>query len=209
MSEWSGSLTGRSGGRSDGLSSSRCRRLVPERQSRADIEHSLDLALGHLECRGGVGHAVEPFTIGADPRMRARSQRRAPPGRALGGDEPLVGVRVASREDGSEVGALNNTDQPGACRGSAEPPARFLAAVGVVPLGPTPARRRSGTRSRGLGWRLEIAENRVDDAHRVGASTAERGDRELHRTRPTGGPAGSPKGNLQMCARRTCRFAAT
>lgn len=205
MFEWTRSLTGSSGRRSRSL-----RHLqVPERDGRADVDHPLDLALGHPECGGGVGHAVEPFTVCADPRVGTGSQRGASPGGALCGDEPLVGVGVASGEDGGEVGALHDTDQPGACGSSAVPPAGFLASVGVIPLGSTANRRRRRARGRGLGWRLEVADDRVDGAGRVGSAAAERRDRELHPTPPTGGRAGSPKGNPQTCDRWTCRSAPT
>lgn len=209
MSRWAGSHTGRPGRRSNGPSASHRRRQASERDGCAGIEHPLDLPVSHPECRCGVGHPIEPLTIHADARVRARTQRRAAAGRALGGDQPLVVVWIATGEHGRKVRPLHDTDEPGAFRCTAEPSAGFLATVGVVPLGPTGARRRSRTGSRSLGRRLEVADDRVHDADCVGPPAAERRHREPHREPRAGGPAGFPKGNLQMCARRTCRFAAT
>ena len=111
MSEWTRSLTGRSRVRSDRPSRSHRRRQAAERDGCADIEHPLDLLARNSERRGSVSHAVEPLAIHADARVRPNAKRRAAAGGPLGGDEPLVGVWVAARERGGEVGALHRTDQ--------------------------------------------------------------------------------------------------
>jgi len=70
-----------------------------ESDGRADIEHPLDLSVRQPEGRGGVGDVVELLPIVADLGMGARTQRRSSPCRALGGDEPFVGVRVPTSQN--------------------------------------------------------------------------------------------------------------
>ena len=199
-------------GRSNGRTVVRCRGgrgavrrgEGAERDGGAHIEHPFDLPVRHPEHRGGVRNVEELLAVCGDTGVGACPEGRAAPGRALGGDEPLVGVGVAASEHGSEVLPPNLTSQSEAGSGATQPTSRFLAAVRVVPLRATSARGPTGPGGRGLGMGLEVADDRVDDAGRVGPATAERGDRELHRELRTGGPTGFPEGNLSMCAGRIC-----
>jgi hypothetical protein len=109
------------------------------------------------------------------PRRRRAAHRRrrpwcgrpsptwAPPGRALGGDESLVGVGVAASEHRCEVLPLHRTSQSGAVRcDRANGPAPRRRPRSTAPGHPAPGRPiRDG---RGLrGW-LEVADDRVHDA---------------------------------------------
>jgi len=144
MSEGIRSITRRPGGTSGGGSrsdSGRCSRkqyrpVVPGCDGRTDVEHPIDLAAGHAEGGGRIGRAVELFTVGTDPRVGACTQRASAAGRALRRDEALLGVRVPAGEHCGEVLALHDTDQSGASRGSALPPAGLFPAICVVPLRP-------------------------------------------------------------------------
>ena len=87
---------------------------------------------------------VTPSTVAASASPYSRSpsgpvrvgvpapELGSSPGRALGGDQTLPGVRVAAGQDSSEVLPLDDAMQASGLGGSAEPTSRFLAAVGVV-----------------------------------------------------------------------------
>jgi len=116
------------------MSGSRRRGQASDPDRGAGIEHPFDLPVGYGECCGGVSHSVEAFSVRGEACVRTGAEGWPAPGGALRGDEPLVGVRVATREHGSEVRPVHGTAQPGLFCGPAVPPAGFLATVGVVPL---------------------------------------------------------------------------
>ena len=175
-----------------------------ESDRRADVEHPLDLPVRQPEGRSSVGHVIELLPIGSDLGVGARTQRRSPPRRALGSDEPFVGVRVPTSQNRCEVRPQHRPREPGTVSSATEPPPRLLPAIRVVPLGTTSVRRWSAARRGGLRRRLEVAHDRVHHTRSVPPASAQRSDRELHRRPPTGDAAGFPEGNLQMCARRIC-----
>ncbi|HEY9565534.1 MAG TPA: hypothetical protein VIR30_17340 [Nocardioides sp.] len=76
------------------------RECCVQRESRADVEHPIDFAMRETERRSGVSDAVELFAVSADARVGASAQRRPASSRALGGDEPLIGVRIAAGQHG-------------------------------------------------------------------------------------------------------------
>jgi len=82
---------------------------VAEGERRSNVEHPLDFPVRQPEGRRGVGHVVELLPVGADLGVSARSQRGPTSGRALGGDEPLVGVRVPTSQNRSEVRSLHHS----------------------------------------------------------------------------------------------------
>jgi hypothetical protein len=90
----------------------------------------------------------------------------------------------------------------------AEPTAWLLAAVGVVLRRPT-VFARSGRRGRGRRLWSEVAHDAVNHLADGAPGASQWCDREPHGRRGPGRPAGFPKGNLQVCARRICPSATT
>src|SRR5690606_32471292 len=102
----------------------------------------------------GVGGPEEPLAVRTDARVGSRAERRPTPRRALGRDEPLVGVWVPAGEHRSEVVALHRAVQAETVSGAAEPPAWLLTTVRVVPTRTrTP---RHGSPARHLRLWLEV-----------------------------------------------------
>ena len=131
-----------------------------------------------------------------------------PAGGALGRVESLPGVGIPTREQCGEVVPLDGAPQHGGLGTGTEPSAGLLTAVGVVPgrtfgaSGPGPDRRPGGRR-------LQVADDPVDDPGEIAPGAAQRCDGEPHWAARSGRPAGFPKGNLQVCARRILPSATT
>ena len=67
------------------------------------IEELLDLAVGCSKDRSSIGDVEQGLSFRSETRVVARSQRRSPSGRPLGGDETLARVWVPTGEGRGDV----------------------------------------------------------------------------------------------------------
>lgn len=140
----------------------------------ASVEHPLNFELGHAKRRSRVSDIEQGFIAGSESRVVPGPERRSPASGALRRDQPFAGVRVPAGEDRGEVVSGDRSREAGGRSRSTEPPAGFLASVGVVALwSRRPGSRRPRCRVAFRGGWLEVADDRVDDPGGVGPATAQ------------------------------------
>ncbi len=176
------------------------RRKLSDGDGGTDVDQTASLGLRDVQSGGDVGLVVQTHPVESGPGGHPRSEVCSAASGPLGGDQPLAGTGIPAREDRGEVLPPDLAPQAGHISGAAEPTTGLLAPVRVVPGWAVDAPRRTGLRANRL-W-LEVPDDPIDDATDVAPGAAQRGDGELHDPVLATTPAGFPKGNLQMCARR-------